>query len=79
MGDYYNQGHSGKLHPVISLKRYSDALVAYEREKEKEDTSSKSFINNWKKVAIQNTLGMLLKQKPKIKYWRKFRNIQNQF
>ena len=48
MGDLrYNEilgnGSQGKQHPVQSLQHYSEALVAYEKEKEKEDSSQKSF------------------------------------
>lgn len=55
--DIYNQGHQGKQSPVISLKQYSDGLVAYEREKEKEDSSQKSFTNKWEKLELLNVIG----------------------
>ncbi len=64
MGDLrYNEilgnGSQGKQHPVQSLQHYSEALVAYEKEKEKEDSSQKSFTNKWEKVELQNALGEL--------------------
>ena len=55
--EIFSLGSSGKQHPVISLKHYSEALVAYEREKEKESSSQKAYTNNWKKKIIHNILG----------------------
>lgn len=55
--EIFSQGSSGKQHPVISLKQYSESLLAYEREKEKEDPSTKLYTNNWKKKIIHNCLG----------------------
>ena len=55
--EIYSQNSHGKQHPIISLKRYSESLVEYERIKETESPSQKSYINNWKKSVIQNILG----------------------
>ena len=46
-----------KQHLVISLKRYSEGLLAYEREKENEKQDIKSYVNRWKKIKLQNSLG----------------------
>lgn len=55
--DIFNNGHQGKQHLSFSLKHYSDGLVEYEKEKEKEDRSLKSFTNNWKKLELLNSIG----------------------
>ena len=55
--EFFSRGNSGKQHPVISLKQYSEGLLAYEREKEKESPSTKSYITNWKKKIILNCIG----------------------
>ena len=55
--DIISQGSQGKQHPVISLKKYSESLVEYERVKEKEAPTQKSYTNNWKKKVVYNILG----------------------
>ncbi len=53
--EIFSRGNSGKQHPVISLKQYSESLLAYEREKE--PTSVKSYTTNWKKKIVRNCIG----------------------
>ena len=55
--EIFNQGSSKKQHLSFSLKKYSEACVAYELEKEKEVPVQKSYTNNWKKIEIHNVLG----------------------
>ena len=55
--EIFNNGSSKNQHLAFSLKQYSEALVACEREREKEDPSSKSYSNNWKKKVVRNVLG----------------------
>lgn len=55
--EIFNQGSSKKQHLSFSLKKYSEACVAYELEKEKEVPVQKAYTNNWKKVEIHNAIG----------------------
>ena len=55
--EIFNNGSSKNQHLAFSLKQYSEALVACEREREKEDPSTKSYSNNWKKKIMLNCLG----------------------
>ena len=55
--EIFNNGSSKNQHLAFSLKQYSEALVECEREREKEDPSSKSYSNNWKKKIVRNCLG----------------------